>query len=122
MCFLLYVAADGALPDIPFQAQSPGLSFQQLTDHEHRVADKFSLTQVKNLGSSHGCGCGFRHLSFQNGEWPEACLIGQDAGLGEGSEKDHEALFAFLSEQLKRNPVVELYGCWDGDFYHLFFA
>ena len=80
------------------------------------MGEVFTLPHVKFLGSSTNCGCGYRHLSFQNGEWPEEYLIGTDSEFGTDTQGDHESLHQFLLDQLKTTDKIELYGCWDGEF------
>ena len=116
MCFVLYVAADAPIPDIPFHTDAPALNTQPLSDQEFPLRDVFGKPNVKFLGSSNHCGCGYRHLSFQNGEWPEEYLIGTDPEFGADKQADHEALHRFVVQQLRDNDRIELYGCWDGDF------
>jgi len=116
MCFLLYIAADSSIEDIPFNTESPGLSITSLSDFELPLRNVFEKSHMKCIGSSHGCGCGYRHLSYQNGAWPEEYLIGLDPESGAEKQSDHEALYLFVLDQLQRNDSVELYGCWDGDF------
>ena len=71
---------------------------------------------VAYVGSDLNCGCGFRHLSFQNGGWPEEWLIAEGEMQTEGTEKNHLELHGLLTDALRHSPVVELYGCWADDF------
>ena len=119
MCFVLYIATDAAIPNIPFDADSPALNIQPLSDRELPVRNVFTNSYVKFLGSSNHCGCGYRHLSYQNGEWPEEYLIGNDPEFGADTQTDHKSLHEFLLDQLQNIDDVELYGCWDGDFEYL---
>ena len=116
MCFVLYMAADASIPDIPFDTNAPGLNTQPLSDRELPLREIFRQRNLKFLGSSNHCGCGYRHLSYQNGEWPEEYLIGTDSEFGADMQADHESLHRFMLEQLQHNDKIELYGCWDGDF------
>jgi len=53
---------------------------------------------------------------FQQGGWSEECLVdepGYDTGE---TQPNHDALAAFLCEHFSREPFVELYGLWDGDW------
>ena len=118
MCFVLYIAADAPIPDIPFDTDAPALNTQPLSDREFPLHAVFRNSNVKFLGSSNHCGCGYRHLSYQNGEWPEEHLIGTDPEFGTDTQADHECLRQFMIDQLQKNDEIELYGCWDGDFEH----
>ena len=115
MCFVLYMAADTPIPDIPFDREDPRLNTQPLTEGELPVQGLFQQRSVKCLGSSSHCGCGYRHLSYQEGEWPEEYLIGTDPEFGRDTQEDHESLRKFLIDQLQHNEKIELCGCWDGD-------
>ncbi|HAY83123.1 MAG TPA: hypothetical protein DCY79_25235, partial [Planctomycetaceae bacterium] len=75
MCFVLYMAADTPIPDIPFEREDPRLNTQPLTEGELPLQGLFQQRSVKCLGSSSHCGCGYRHLSYQDGDWPEEYLI-----------------------------------------------
>lgn len=116
MCFVLYVASDIPIPDMPFDQNSPALNTKPLTDRESPIQNVFSKPNVKFLGSSTNCGCGFRNLSFQNGGWPEEYLVDLDPEFGAGTQDDHKSLHRFLMSQLDSTEQIEIYGCWDGDF------
>ncbi len=118
MCFVLYMAADAAIPDIPFNTNAPALNTHPLSERESPLHDIFRKRNVKFLGSSNHCGCEYRHLSFQNGDWPEEYLIGTDPEFSGETQADHEALYRFMVDQLQHNDNIELYGIWDGDFQH----
>ena len=110
------MAADSAIPDIPFDTDAPAFNTQPLTDRELPLHNIFGKRNVKFLGSSNHCGCGYRHLSYQNEGWPEEHLIEADPEFGADTQSDHESLHRFMLEQLDHNDNIELYGCWDGDF------
>lgn len=116
MCFVLYMASNTFIPDIPFDTNAPALNTQPLSERESPVRRVFEQTNVKFLGSTNHCGCGYRHLSFQNGGWPEEYLIAIDPEFGADMQDDHENLHRFLLDQLQHADRIELFGCWDGDF------
>jgi hypothetical protein len=116
MCFVLYIASSSLIPYIPFDTNAPALNTQPVSERENPVRGVFEHRNIKFLGSSNHCGCGYRHLSFQNGDWPEEYLIGNDPEFGADRQDDHERLYRFLLDQLKQTDKLELYGCWDGDF------
>ena len=101
MCFVLYMAADALIPDIPFDSNAPALNTQPISDRESPLQDIFHQRNVKFLGSSNHCGCGYRHLSYQNGEWPEEYLIDTATEFGAETQADHESLHRFMVDQLQ---------------------
>jgi hypothetical protein len=117
MCFVLYIGTDEPLPTIPWDEKSRHLNTKDLGDHDKTVPKHFTKPWTKYLGSDQGCGCGFRHVTFHNGEWAEEWNTGNDAGY-DGSDEDqiHRELFEFVASLISTNGTVELYGCWDGDF------
>ena len=116
MCFVLYIASDSPIPDIPWDDTAPKLHTTALTEHDSAVRGAFTKRNVKYLGSSNHCGCGFRHPSNQIGEWPEEYLIGNDPEFGSDTQEDHDSLYKFLIQQSKSTNEIEIYGCWDGEF------
>ncbi len=117
MCFVLYIGTDESLPSIPWDEKDRHLNTEDLGEHDGTVARHFSKSHTKYLGSDQGCGCGFRHVTFQNGEWPEEWNIGHNPDYDGSDEKQiHQELYDFISQLLNSNPTIELYGCWDGDF------
>lgn len=115
MCFVLFVAADSSISDIPFDENAPGFNIRPLTEHETPVQQLFSKPFIKSVGSSTHCGCGFRHLSFQKGGWPEEDFAADDCQTDPVKQIDHQSLHQFLIEQLKGSESIELYGCWCDD-------
>lgn len=84
------------------------------------VRSHFTLPEVVYVGSSLGCGCGFRSVSFQNGDWPEEGIVEQ----GECEPPDehlpnhqqlHDLVVSLLEADDGEEHYVELYGYWDGD-------
>ena len=117
MCFVLYIATDLPVTSIAWDEHDRKLNTKDLTDHDAAVADHFHKPYRKYVGSDQGCGCGFRHVLFQDGEWPEECMIASEDYTGEDQQPNHEQLHQLLGELLKSSKAVELYGCWDGDFH-----
>lgn len=116
MCFVLYIGTDEPVSSIPWDEQNRNLNTQDLREHDSGVVRHFEKPHVKHVGSDQGCGCGFRHVLYQNGEWPEEAMIGNEHYTGEVEQPNHVQLHAFLAGQLEQAEEVELYGCWDGDF------
>jgi len=81
-----------------------------------QVRAHFTLPEVAYVGSSLGCGCGFRSVSLQNGAWPEEWVIENgECDPPEDHIQDHQELHALVTSLTKDGGCVELYGCWDGD-------
>lgn len=117
MCYVLYIGTDHPLPTIPWKEDDRKLNTADLSDNDRAVAAHFTKPHQKYLGSYTGCGCGFRHLTFQNGSWPEEPMIGSEHYTGEDEQPIHQQLHDYISELLTdENSQIELYGCWDGDF------
>jgi hypothetical protein len=85
-------------------------------EHAESVREHFSMPNIAYVGSDLNCGCGFRHVSFQSGGWPEEWLIAEGGMNTEGTVKNHQELHALLTDMLRRSAVIELYGCWAGDY------
>ena len=117
MCFVLYIGTDEPLPTISWDKTNRHLNTEDLGENDRRVAKHFTKPQTKYLGSDQGCGCGFRHVTLQDGEWPEEWNIGPNPDY-DGTKEDqiHHELFEFISPILDTLGTVELYGCWNGDF------
>jgi hypothetical protein len=110
MCKMLYLAADQALPLIPWQENNPGFWVREIREAEAGVRKQFTKPYLCYLGSHEGCGCGFAY-----GIWP----IDANSPFAEDKRADEEAgreSVRRLSEYLARavaDGAVELYACWD---------
>ncbi len=116
MCFVLYLATGQPVRSIPWDEHDTKLNTGDLTDYDAGVSIHFRKPNLKYVGSDQGCGCGFRHVSYQNGQWPEEAMIGSEDYTGEDQQANHSQLHHLLSELLQSGEALELYGCWDGDF------
>jgi hypothetical protein len=67
---------------------------------------------VTYIGSDEGCGCGFRHALFDKGQW---LPVINDEGF-DNNLQNHRQLFDFINDNLSDQDIIEIYGCWDGDF------
>lgn len=112
MCFVLYIGTRTEAPRIPWHEKLVGISTAEVVERDHAGKEKFALPVVTYVGSDQGCGCGFRHVLFEGGGWPNEHLT----GLQEDTQQNHDALIAFIRQHFATEPFVELYGCWDGDF------
>ena len=96
---------------------APDFSVKGLTERESPVTAHFSKPEVQYIGSTSQCGCDFPHVMFQNGDWP--WFEDEDGDELEQQRKateqcNRQGLVALLRQT--GEPVVELYGVWDGDF------
>jgi len=118
VCFTLHIATDCELPRLAWNEADRHVWVGDLDESSEAVKGHFSMPFVAYIGSDLNCGCGFRHLSFQNGdlsgeeEWP----ISEGFVSTEGTERNHQELHAVLTDAHRRSPVVELYGCWAGEY------
>jgi len=111
MCFVLYAGTSHPIARKEWLKDAPDVSVKSLTERESPIAAHFSKPQLQNIGSTSDCGCDFPHVMFQNGEWPWF----DDEPEREATDRYNlERLVALLRET--RDPAIELYGVWDGDF------
>ncbi len=116
MCFVLYLGTRQA-PPITGHARVPGrVCTEALPEPDHPVRRHFSLPVVTYVGSDQGCGCGFRHGFRPSGAWSEE-YAEWDPDYDPATDRpNHDGLVEFLRHHCAREPFVELYGCWNGDF------
>ena len=112
MCFVLYIAATSPIPAIPWDENRRAVHTTELNEFALPVKGKFDRPNVKYVGSSQGCGCGFGHVMYQNGGWPEESMLGEP---DDEQAENHTQLASVLRSLLEQNPEVELFGCWSGD-------
>lgn len=116
MCFILHIATKRKIERISWKENDRHLCVEDIHGVPGHVRAHFSLPDVAYIGSSLGCGCGFRFVSFQNGDWPEEWMIEQgECERPDAHLEDHQALHDLVRSHLARDGYVELYGCWDGD-------
>ena len=114
MCMIFYVGSGQELPIIPFDTNCPRFHTTELSQDENHIYKHISLPNILYFGSDQGCGCGFRHALFENGEW--LIVEDEEPALAEGCQKNHVALHNYISNNVDKGSIVEIYGCWDGDF------
>jgi hypothetical protein len=117
MCFVLYVGTSTPLPDTEWRDDAPDLTIKSLTDRESPITGHFRKSHVQCVGSTSQCGCDFPHVIFQSGGWPwyEGDKEDEFDHQSKDTEKDNRERLVRLLRQIKE-PSVELYGVWDGDF------
>jgi hypothetical protein len=116
MCFILHLASRRRVPRVAWDEKDRRLNIGEIHGDPEAVRAHFTLPEVAYVGSSLGCGCGFRSVSFQGGDWPEEGLIALgEAEPPEDHLRDHQELHDLVVSLLDEGGRVELYGCWDGD-------
>lgn len=110
------MASTTKVPRHAWDENNRHLCVEDIHGVEKDIRAHFSLPEIAYVGSSLGCGCGFRSVSFQNGGWPEEWMIEQgECEPPDDHIQDHQELYDLVSSLLSDGQPVELYGCWDGD-------
>ena len=116
MCFILHIATKRRLARIPWNQNNKHLCIEDIHGNPEQIQSHFSLPEIAYVGSSLGCGCGFRSVFFQNGGWPVELMIAEgDLEPPENHIQDHQELYDLVTSQIDDEGGVELYGCWNGD-------
>lgn len=116
MCFILHIASSARVARRDWDENNRHLCVKDVHGVEADIRAHFSLPEIAYIGSSLGCGCGFRSVSFQGGDWPEEWMIEQgECDPPDDHIQDHDELYDLVSSLLSEGHSVELYGCWDGD-------
>ena len=116
MCFILHIASTRKATRISWDEKDRHLCVEDIHGDANVVRSHFTLPEVAYVGSSLGCGCGFRSVSLQNGGWPEEWMIEQgECDPPEDHVQDHQELYDLVISLIDDGGFVELYGCWDGD-------
>jgi hypothetical protein len=116
MCFILHMASTARVPRRAWDGNDRRLCVEEIHGVEEDVRAHFSLPEIASIGSSLGCGCGFRSVSFHQGDWPEEWMIQQgECEPPDDHLRDHKELHDLVSSLLSEGHPVELYGCWDGE-------
>lgn len=110
----LYIGSEQKLPIIPWDKGCPGFHTTELDEREAAILQKISLPNILYVGSDQGCGCGFRHVLLEKGEW--LVYEDEDSEAIEESQKNQEALYKYIRSYVDKNKTVEMYGCWEDEF------
>jgi hypothetical protein len=114
MCFQLYAATTQPLPREKWELGSPRLPVESVAERDAAIKAHFSNPEIQFVGSTSGCGCDFPHVMFQNGGWPYYEDLESEPEEATSDCLNRERLVSLLRSA--QDPVVELYGVWDGDF------
>ncbi len=105
MCWVLYVAADVPLPEIPWNQDRPAFNATRIPRPESPVARQFSKPHLHRIGAHTGCSCGFDRTQV-NERHPHELA---------DTEQSLRDLRAYLDQVVAAAGPVELFACWDGD-------
>jgi hypothetical protein len=115
MCFMLHIGTSCELLVRAWNKDDRHVWIGDVREDADAVRAHFTLPNIAYVGSDLNCGCGFRHVMFQNGGWPEEYLIQEGKKSIEGTEQNHGELHGILTNALRKSAIVELYGCWADD-------
>ena len=116
MCFILHIATKRRLDRIPLDQNNKHLCIDDIHGNPEQIQSHFSLPEIAYVGSSLGCGCGFRSVCFGIGRWSgEWEIANGDCEPPENHIQDHQELYDLVTSQIDEDGGVELYGYWDGD-------
>jgi hypothetical protein len=115
MCFMLHIATDRPVPRRAWDEADRHVWIGDVDEHAEPVGERFSLPNIAYVGSDLNCGCGFRHLIFENGHLPEEWLIADGGISTAGTGKNHQELHSVLVDVLQFSATAELYGCHADD-------
>ncbi len=108
MCMIYFVGTDKDIPLIEFDLANPAFNVAELSEKQQIIREQFSKPYVHYVGSSHGCGCGFRAQP--------SCWFDSNSEDFIASVEDHNALADYLEQLVESDEEeIELYGCWSGD-------
>ncbi len=105
MCWVLYVAADVPLPEVPWNQDRPAFNVSRIPSLESPVARQFSKPYLHRIGAHTLCGCGFDPTQVNERHPHELADTKQSLG----------ALREYLYGVVAATGPVELFTCWDGD-------
>lgn len=108
-----YIGSEQELPLIYFDKDYPYFHTTELSKEENQIYKHISLEFILYFGSDQGCGCGFRHALLDHGEWFN--IKDEETAMEENSQKNHQALYDYITTYVPKGSTVEIYGCWDGD-------
>jgi hypothetical protein len=106
MCYAVFIAVSTSQQTNVFVPDVTTLYLEEPDIEKlNALSDKFTLPYIYYVGSDTQCSCGFEFHSelFNDPEWQD-------------SKASPQALLDLL-DQLTVNHFVEVYCCWDGDWY-----
>ncbi|MEO0529668.1 MAG: hypothetical protein AAF266_03725 [Planctomycetota bacterium] len=110
MCFVLFAGRDQPFAEVAWDENDRRVHVVALTDHDRDVSEHFDSAVVQYVGSSLGCGCGFRNIT-QADDW-----LFTDEDDDNEHEANHQQLADLMATPLAAGERVVLFGCWDGEW------
>ena len=104
MCLAVYIGLEEPQQTGNWVEGETLLYFEELSEEEVIIRDKFSKSYIYYVGADTGCSCGF-DFNSQYFNDPEV----------ESNKKSPQKLIDFIASQTKKSEV-ELYCCWEGDW------
>ena len=105
MCWVVYLAADVPLPEVPWSEDRPAFNVTRIPRPESPVARQFSKLHLHRIGAHTGCGCGFDRTQV-NERHPRELT---------DTQQSLRELRAYLGQVVIAAGPVELFACWDDD-------
>jgi hypothetical protein len=112
MCDALFIGADRQLTLIQYEAEKTPIHIMNISETEKAVLDKIKKPYVYYIGAYEGCGCGFRY-GITEKEYGKEYIEQEEEINGRASV---DALFEYLSSQVKPGEEVILFNSWEGEF------
>jgi len=103
MCYVLYLGADCALPEVAWNESARSFYTTAKPVVNASLRAHFSLPNVVEVGSHEGCGCGFLGADPKD---PQEVLE---------QDKTCAALYKYLVQALDSGAKIEMYLCWNGE-------
>lgn len=108
MCFVLYLGSNRERPVSAWVETARRFYVKAGDEDAERARGHLEKQRVYYLGSSSGCGCGFRRE-------PDWVFAEEDPTQREEVERDQRDLVGYLRACLEDEEELELLGCWSGD-------
>lgn len=108
-----YLGTDSPAPLVPaWDEKAPAfhvvaLDSDRTPEQVAAVRQKLARRHVVYIGSSQGCGCGFRQFDEVQFE-----VLTEEKQV---AERDHRALFDYLDALPPSESPLQIFGCWSGD-------
>jgi hypothetical protein len=106
----LYIGSERQLPIIPWRWDAPAFHVVSLPRRADPVRRKFQCPLVYYAGGHERCGCSFNvGRAFSEHHRPPSDVQHRLGGLMAARRDIND-----LGDYLRRNPVFQIYHCWDG--------
>jgi len=112
MCDALFIGADRELALIQYEAGKTAIHIMNISETEKTVLDKIGKPYVYYIGAYEGCGCGFRYGITEKEYGKEYVEPKEEIG----GRRSVEALFEYLSSEIRPGEEFILFNSWEGEF------